>query len=231
MRLSVVGKKYLDLILEVDQFTHNETNRVHNVTERLGGLYNILTLDLGDHSCISPTIEGVKRAIVVNEKKPSQRSSLTWDKINLYSYDLPTDGDWIHVMYIDDVDDPNKFMYCKSPFSIDFCTDTDRTRFSSIINSSELVFDSRERKHLYDNISTNTPLVFHDKYGCEVVIENEIVFSYNNEPIDVNNINGAGDIFSAFFIKEYTLSNFENACKIATKKTVSELVRRQNEKV
>jgi len=224
MNLCVVGKKYIDHVLSVKQFTQNETNPVIKRQESLGGLYNITNLNFDDHSSVSTTICGVKRAVIVNEFDKQQRSSLTWDEDN-FEYDVPSSGDWIHVMYVDDINDSCKLLYSSLPFSIDFCTTSDRTLYSSVINSSQLVFDSRERKHLYKDVITKTPLVFHDKYGCEVVIENQIVYEHHNKPIKISSVNGAGDIFAAFFIQQFLLTGLEDACIIATDKTVNELKR------
>jgi len=230
MKISVIGKKYKDIIVELDQFNSNETNKINPPKEKLGGVFNVLNLDLHKSNIIEPILEGLKQAIIINERSKSIRSSLTWD-IESYSYDLPTKTDWIHVMYIDDISDPFKLLYSDIPISLDFCTDTPREKYNSIINCSEFVLDSRERKNLYSEIKSETPIILHDRHGCEINIQNEVVFSLKINPIEGISVNGAGDIFSVFFIEEYKLNNLHDCCKIATSKTVKELIRRNNEKV
>ena len=76
-----------------------------------------------------------------------------------------------------------------------------------------MVFDSRERKFLYKNLKFDTPLILHDEFGCECIINDKVVYQEKITPLKKINVNGAGDIFAGLFIDLYLNSGI----KIATK--------------
>lgn len=234
MELALVGKRYLDTIYQIPSFVQNETNPAIVLGEQPGGMHNVNSLRVKDLE-IYLVPDGEKRAIILEEKENGVRSSITWDEVSTYgrSFQECKKSDWIHVMYVDDMANTERLldMGVNTPMSLDFCTTTPREQFKDIIDASELVFDSRERKHLYANIKTTTPLVFHDKYGCEVVIEGTVEYEGHTEPVDGLQVNGAGDIFAVYFLKEYYDGSLQNAASFAPPHATSELIRRQYEKV
>jgi sugar/nucleoside kinase (ribokinase family) len=196
-------------------------------------MHSVNTLKVKDLE-ITLLPDGEKQAIILEEREKGVRSSITWDETPSFGrsfQDPRSDPDWVHVMYVDDMENTERLLDVKTKMSLDFCTTTPREQFKDIIDASELVFDSRERKHLYANIKTTTPLVFHDKYGCEVVVEGTVEYEGHTEPVDGLQVNGAGDIFAVYFLKEYYDGSLQNAASFTPPQATSELIRRQYEKV
>ena len=232
INLHLIGKKYLDTLLYVDNLNLSETNETKQVRECLGGIYNIKDLD-----SVSPIYSpvGEKRAIVISEKEKSRRTSIVREVKSMKAKDsynlcknLVVNSDWTHVAYIDDVALPHTLQ----PNSVDFSTSKDRRRFSKKLNKCILAFDSRERKHLYNGLDLDTIIVLHDEHGCEAIFKNLVICKYENNPVKNLHVNGAGDIFAAVFIREYLKSNLTSAVKYSCEITTHILKKRQtNEKV
>ena len=140
--------------------------------------------------------------------------------------------DWVHVSYIDDISNPSRLLKIKSiPTSIDFCTLKKRKKYKKYIDHCKLVFDSRERKYLYKNIKSKTPIILHDQKGCECIINGKIVFKNKIKPLKKIHVNGAGDLFAGFFIREYSNFNLHEAIINTCKLTTDFLIGESNEKI
>jgi len=112
-------------------------------------------------------------------------------------------------------------------YSLDFCTDTPRGPFSDAINNAEVVFDSMERKHLYESNGFFTPIILHNERGIEVLINSEVVFSESMQPLNDLDVNGAGDIFAAKFIEKYNKFSLNATAKTAMLETTEILRKRK----
>ena len=239
MRLGLLGKKYNDTKIVTSGLTLNETNECLPVTHSMGGMYNIASADIGE---ITPIcyVEGEKDALILQDTENSTRTSLV---SNSKEYPIKTvrqvstrHPDWIHVMYADDIKSVHRVSEyheyydpsIKFPCSLDFCTDTTRDRYEPLMRRCELVFDSRERKHLYEKMSIATPIVLHDPSGCEVMLIGYTSYKFDIKPLKNLQVNGAGDIFAAYFIREYYQSNLKTAVENACTLTTEYLVRRSN---
>jgi hypothetical protein len=205
--MGLLGKLYKDKILYLNDLSLGETNEVVGIDVKLGGAFNILNSNLLGISarCFC---SGIREATILSESQSSRRTSILSsprndEEANQDVYEEPMD--WLHIIYIDDyydVDMPR----VKAPISIDFCTNKKREEYIEAIEQCELVFDSRERKHLYSKIITPTPIVLHDECGCECIQMGEVVFNSTTKPVSGLNVNGAGDIFAAIFIREFMSS-------------------------
>ena len=239
MRLGLLGKKYTDTIYDVESFNEGESNDLVCSKVQLGGMYNIANANIGDMTAICYP-EGNKQAVILEDTNNSKRTAFTKDvsdRKNRSNRAVNTrHPDWLHVMYIDDIKSPHRVTeyhnnFNKFPTSVDFCTDTPREKYELIMQRCNLVFDSRERKHLYDDISIATPIVLHDEFGCEVLIIGGTSYKYENKPIKNLKVNGAGDIFAAYFIRQYFLHGIERAVETACALTTEKLLEINNEKV
>ena len=226
-KLGLFGKKYVDEIYTVDKFSTGETNYSSGTEKRLGGIYNIGRLNIKSTETVIVE-EGSVYALIINETKKSKRSSiLSYPqsyKVDYNSLLRLNSCDWIHIAYIDDVD------YCgtnvetfvnlhKIPISLDFCTLNERSDYSHLIDSSALVFDSRERKNLYKYVKSKTPIILHDEKGCECIIEGKKTAESSITPIKNLKVNGAGDIFCAFFLNEFRKNGINKAVENTCLKT------------
>ena len=226
INISLIGRKYYDYIIHVDNFVLGETNQIVKTERRLGGMFNIENID-GVNPTYCPM--GEKHATIISEH--SRRSSIVEDSDGSFSPFVNLDffsGDWFHLIYVDDLN--ADISNTEKDMSLDFCTTKDRSLYYEKIKSSTLVFDSRERKELYNNILTETPIILHDKNGCECIISGRVAYKASNKEIRDLRVNGAGDIFSAIFIRDYWEHGLKYAVKWSSKKTTQELVSR-NEKV
>ena len=228
LQLGLVGKLYKDTIFYVDELELGETNYTVRIEEKLGGAFNILNASLLN---IEPKCfcSGERDAIILSETKKSQRTSIVSKSSdegepNLDIYDSKMD--WLHVLYIDDYY-PIDMSRIKSKVSIDFCTDQPRKLYESYIENSDIVFDSRERKGLYSKIRSSTPIILHDKMGCECVWMGNVVFKSKIDPIYGLNVNGAGDLFAAIFIRELVYSDFQTAMEM-TSTLVTEILKKRS---
>ena len=228
------GKKYMDTIMFVNCIKQGETNQCKNVIQKVGGLNNFYEVDFESWN-IQSIFSGQKEAYIVSDRSNSQRTSYvfgnsksTFDLDKILS--LSTEHSWLHVCYIDDVECHSEISRLDIPFSLDFCTDSPRHPYREVMSRASIIFDSRERKKLYEDLDLDTPLILHDEYGIEIIQNKKIIFEEKNTPIMNIDVNGAGDIFAAIFIKNYaTLSLFESAKLAMTKTTKLLLKRMKNE--
>jgi len=228
INLCVLGKRYNDTTVCVDELSLGETNQCYKVDNRLGGMYNIEREQdaIGIRTTLLP--QGTKRAIIINESSGSRRSSIVRDietdapscfltDYNEWIENYPYSLDWLHVAYADDID--FDIPEAGVPISLDFCTNQPREKYRRIIDRATIVFDSRERAGLYTEISTKTPLVLHDHFGSECIINGEVTFKSTVVPTEGLEVNGAGDIFAGIFIKEYLDNGMKSAVEISSNKT------------
>ena len=222
--LGLFGKLYLDTIAYLESFNSGETNSATLIKKNKGGLHNILRANL---PFITPYLfyDSEVKAFIISESAYSKRSSILH---SIKKYKKPKIDqaplDWLHVAYIDDLCYPENLNDLKVKFSLDFCTLNPREQYLDIINKASLIFDSRERKDLYNSIKTKTPLILHDKYGCECIINGEVVSKGDTEPKENIHINGAGDIYSGIFIQNYYNNGLDYAVKLTSKQTTKHLM-------
>ena len=226
--LGLFGKLYLDTIAYLESFNSGETNSATLVKKNKGGLHNILRANL---PFITPYLfyDSEVKAFIISESAYSKRSSILH---SIKKYKKPKIDqaplDWLHVAYIDDLCYPENLNDLKVKFSIDFCTLKSREQYLNFMNKASLIFDSRERKDLYRSIKTKTPLILHDKYGCECIIENQVVNKGFTNPIENIHVNGAGDIYAGIFLYYYHNKGLEYAIE-STSKAVTNLILKLNE--
>lgn len=197
--LGLLGKKYKDEIYIFDEFKTGETNEPLQIKKSIGGIYNF---EKNKNLKLHYLEDGETQAKIISDLKKSSRTSILQ---STKKYHLPpikySSLDWLHVAYLDDVN-YSQFSF-EVPTSVDFCKSGSREKYLEILKRCDLIFDSRERKYLYKNIKIKKPIIFHDPYGCECVIEQKIVESQCAEPIKNLNVNGAGDIFAGIFIEKF----------------------------
>ena len=222
--LGLFGKLYLDTIVYLESFNSGETNSATLVKKNKGGLHNILRANL---PFITPYLfyDSEVKAFIISESAYSKRSSILH---SIKKYKKPkideAQLDWLHVAYVDDLCHPENLNDLKVKFSLDFCTLDPREKYQDLINKASIVFDSRERKPLYDSIKTNTPLILHDKHGCECIINGESISRGFTEPMENIHVNGAGDIFAGIFLLEYYNSTLDKAVESASRITSNYLI-------
>ena len=207
INVALLGKKYQDCIFYVENLSVGETNLSSEPYKTLGGCYNLLKAPI-DTVQFDIHTKGSKDAFIISESKSSTRTSIVVNRSESYYSKSLIDTinqnyNWAHTCYIDDIEDPQPLLGLTIDFSIDFCTLKSRQRFQEIIDKATVVFDSRERKSLYEKINTKTPIVFHDQNGIEVNINGEVLLDSQVEPILNLIVNGAGDMYAANFIKNY----------------------------
>ncbi|MBP01654.1 MAG: hypothetical protein CMM25_02430 [Rhodospirillaceae bacterium] len=229
--LALIGKKYIDTILSVDVVLLNETNDC-SLTRRKGGIHNFF--DIRDYKLKIKTFEfGKKEAFVINENNTSSRTSfvrtLESSKVPpLEIKHISESFDWAHICYLDDLEDYGGLYNLSCPFSIDFCTNKDRSQYVKLMNKSEIIFDSRERRALYDNCVLESPLLLHDEEGVEVIISGKTIYKNNIKPVQDLSVNGAGDIYAGFFIENYFKKNLKDSARYAMIETTKVLMKRRN---
>ena len=218
MKVGLAGRVYKDTKILITKLFLGDTNGVIMPRLSKGGIYNI-SRNLKQKLDFYKFPQGSNTAIIISELNFSRRTSITYNKKESPSKKINYKKiDWLHIAYIDDLPTSCNIKTDKCPVSIDFCTLQDREDFLPIIDSCELVFDSRERKGLYRNINTKTPIILHDKHGCECIINNKIILSKEIKPKKNLQVNGAGDIFAGFFISNY----YNKSLAYAIKKTAGQ---------
>lgn len=232
--LCLCGKQYNDTVLLVEDFAHGTTNQCSDVLKQEGGTKNLLQVD---YQNFRPEVlnYGLKDAYIVSNLANANRTSFVFTKTEskLTQNDLKfINGsyDWIHFSYIDDFEDLISIKNININYSIDFCTESSRHPYVDIIDNAKIVFDSRERKHLYSNINSQTPIVLHDPYGLEIISVSAVIYSNSMTPISNLHVNGAGDIFAGITIDNYFNNTLSDACNIAMKETTN-ILRCNNEKI
>ena len=240
IRLHLIGKKYVDRLLYVDRVELSETNNIIKTEERYGGIFNITDEIPGIEPEYSPL--GEKEAVIISEISESRRTSLVRENNNVsrdivrkhnLMVNLLKTYDWTHLAYGDDLESSFIENQLKDNTSIDFCTTQDRTRYKGIMDRCRFVFDSRERKGLYDKLETDTIIILHDPSGCEAIFKGiKIIEHHSPPPVSGLSVNGAGDIFSAVFIKEFLTNSLKSAVTLSCEITTNILKqRRDNEKI
>ena len=89
------------------------------------------------------------------------------------------------------------------------------------MQSAKIIFDSRERKALYNNIILKTPIVLHDATGFEIIEKGNTIHKQFLKPLKNLNVNGAGDIYAAFTINDYYSRGLIDSTKNAMVKTTN----------
>ena len=218
MKIGLAGRVYKDTKILITKLFLGETNGVIIPRLSKGGIYNI-SRNLKGKLDFYKFPQGSNTAIIISELNLSRRTSITYNKKESPSKKINYKKiDWLHISYIDDLPTSCNIKTDKCPVSIDFCTLQNRESFFPIINSCQLVFDSRERKDLYKNINTKTPIILHDKYGCECIVYNKVISSKEIKPKKNLHVNGAGDIFAGLFIYNY----YNKTLGYAIKKTAEQ---------
>lgn len=223
-KLALFGKRYEDHIFSISTFKKGETNIAKSTETQLGGIYNINRLKFPQLET-TPFEEGSVEAIIVSEFKNSKRSSILYNPQSFKKKDTSWEKfhDWTHLAYVDDIHSDYLPCFSHSNVSIDFCTLDSREKYLPIIHACSVVFDSRERKPLYSKIKTKTPLIFHDEYGCECVINGKLTHSFKSNPIKGLQVNGAGDIFCGIFIFQLYNIGLKAAINTSCEKTTNQL--------
>ena len=99
------------------------------------------------------------------------------------------------------------------------------------MKKSEIIFDSRERKSLYVNVNIETPIILHDEYGFEIILNSQQIDNQYMNPTKGLNVNGAGDIYAGHFIQNYVNKDLKQSALCAMIDTTKTLLERKNEKV
>lgn len=237
MQLGLVGKRYEDTKLYANSNILGETNNLQKIETTLGGIYNFKQTK-NDNYELTFVERGIKKAYIIEETSKSSRSSYTID-ISASHFDDKTISylnqmDWVHFSYIDDLENIESLSDLAIPYSIDFCMNKSRTSYVKYMESASIIFDSRERKELYKDINLKTPLILHDEYGSEIIINGIKEYERLYMPLLGLNVNGAGDIYAKYFIQSYFFEGFDikRSSRLANEQTTEFLKnRRLNEKI
>ena len=128
---------------------------------------------------------------------------------------------WVHFCYLDDLGNIESLSELSIPHSIDFCLNKDRLSYTEYMNNATIVFDSRERKELYKDIHISTPIVLHDEYGCEVIVNGKKKYEEFCTPLKGLSVNGAGDLYAKYFIQKHFIegADLEESSTYALRET------------
>ena len=197
-----------------------------------GGMYNFEEINFENEWKINYKDSGVKKAYIINDKSLSSRTSYVYDQKGSshekkFLESFQNDTDWVHICYLDDYECYEDLKNLSIPFSVDFCTTKNRESFMDIMKKAEIIFDSRERKGLYEGLDMNTKLILHDEYGVEVIKNGKIISKIDNIPTKGLSVNGAGDIFAGNFIKHYISTDAITASKKSMRETTNLLIKRK----
>ena len=230
-KIALFGKRYQDRIFSISKFKQGETNIPTSSVFQRGGIYNINRLKIPGIKT-KTFDEGKVESVILNELESSKRSSILYNSLSFREKDASwkLNYDWIHIAYVDDIDPVYLNDFSHENVSVDFCTLNPRKKYRSIIDECSLVFDSRERKPLYNDIKTSTPLILHDEYGCECIENSKITHSSEIKPLKGLTVNGAGDIFCGIFLSQLYNLNLEEAVKTSCQQTTNYL-KAKDEKV
>ena len=228
LNLGLFGRTYLDTIVCLERFNSGETNTSKTVHKTVGGIFNILKANLASVTSYCFQDSQVE-AFIISESDTSTRSSIVHSLSEKGEPHISGDLiDWLHVAYVDDLSHGEILDNLQTKISLDFCTLNPREDYIKRIKKSCLVFDSRERKHLYSNLNFKTPLILHDKNGCECLVEGRIVGEGFTDPQDNLHVNGAGDIFAGIFIEKFYTNGLQCAIAETAEQTKSHLLKCQN---
>ena len=234
IQLALLGKEYCDNIFYVNNVVAGETNQCLSITKKRGGCYNFLEAEIEDITCQMIT-SGRKLAFIISDIQKGMRTSFVVNEIEskICISDIENinkNFDWAHICYIDDIESHDQISKIEIPFSIDFCTVKNRSTFSDIMESAEIIFESRERKNLYREIAIDTPIIFHDEFGFEIIQNKKLIHKETMDPCYGLDVNGAGDIYAAYVIKNYNNLGIINSATLAMKCATNKLLLRgQNE--
>ena len=231
-KLCLLGKEYDDTIVVVDSLNIGETNDCLQAINKKGGIFNFIEAGIQNWSTTYMTC-GSKKAYIISEKKNSVRSSIVGTKsISVVPEDtvvnINENFDWLHIAYLDDIESFESLENLSIPFSLDFCTDKPRDDYIKLIHKASVVFDSRERKNLYNEIVTRGCVLLHDERGFEVIQGGKIIVDGPVETLNNLNVNGAGDIYAARFIDEIARNNLFDSARLAADSTTDILKNRNN---
>tara|TARA_E500000318_G_scaffold50290_3_gene47104 strand:+ start:49 stop:750 length:702 start_codon:yes stop_codon:yes gene_type:complete len=223
-KLGLYGKKYIDKMYYFDDFRLSETNFAKKISYSEGGIYNFKKIN-NNKLKLYFFEDGHRTVKIINDKKTSTRTSIldqiisdNYSKINYAKLD------WLHVSYLDDIEHKHNITF-ECPTSVDFCNTENRENYSKIIDRCSLVFDSRERKSIYKNLNTNTPIILHDPLGCECIINNKIKYSFSSKKVKNLYVNGAGDIFCGIFLLHYYNLGIQAAIEKSCFETTKNLIK------
>ena len=234
-KLFLLGKKYSDTIMYGDYVKNGETNSCNKIHQTQGGIYNFYEAEINNWEIHAKTF-GEKKAYIVSNKSQSSRTSFVMGTqiAEIHKRDITNinkNFDWLHISYLDDIECYKEMLDISIPFSVDFCTDEPRKKYLNILNKAKILFDSRERRRLYNNLDLIAPIVLHDEYGIEIIQNKKTIYCENNYPLDNLEVNGAGDIFAALFLNNYYSLGLANSASTAMKNTTHLLINRiKNEK-
>ena len=227
--LFLFGKDYSDTIMFVESNKEGETNSCSNIVQKQGGVANFFEVKFNNWK-LNPITTGEKKAYIVSDRTTSTRTSYVLNQspsiMSEQSINAINQGTWLHVCYIDDIECYSELSKIKIPYSIDFCTELSREMYTHVMQSAKIIFDSRERKALYNNITLKTPLVLHDAAGFEIIEKGKIIHKESQKPLKNLNVNGAGDIYAAFAINNYYSRGLIDSTKNAMVETTNLLINR-----
>ena len=230
--LVLLGKKYKDQIICVESNILGETNACLSILKKDGGMYNFNEVNFDEKWNIEYMSRGTKQAYIINNKGPSRRTSYVHNQEESrheqgFFGHINDIADWVHVCYLDDYESYCELEKLSIPFSIDFCTTDSRLPFLKVMKKAEVIFDSRERKNLYNNIDIDTKLILHDECGVEIIQNGKVVSTMKNNPISGLSVKGAGDLFAGNFIKHYETSDAIISSFNSMKETTNLLIKRK----
>ena len=228
MKIALIGKRYEDICLSVDTNIIGETNNISSTDVRLGGIHNFLnTKEISENITLYET--GEKTAYILKDMSHSKRTSYTMTRkeslISVGLIEQINNFSWAHFCYIDDLENIENLKNLKIPYSFDFCMNKSRASFVQYINNAKLIFDSRERKHLYHGLNIQVPIILHDERGCEIVIKEQIDCSYDCETLKNLDVNGAGDMYAKNFLINflYKKNDMKESSRLALRETTEYL--------
>jgi len=229
--LCLVGKEYSDTIMFVDHLREGETNECSIIKQKRGGMYNFFEANIKNW-LVSPTPVGAKKAFIISNKDKSTRTSIVQnsEESQITSSQLNTINnsfDWLHVSYVDDMECFLQLKNITIPFSLDFCTDKSRIEYVDLMSRSSIVFDSRERKHLYSNTKIQTPIILHDPDGFEIIVNGNCIHREKTVKYENLNVNGAGDMYAAHFLDHKAVGSLVECARYAAKSTTDLLLNRE----
>tara|TARA_Y100001973_G_C5202196_1_gene338716 strand:- start:1326 stop:2036 length:711 start_codon:yes stop_codon:yes gene_type:complete len=232
MKLVLTGKKYYDTVITIHSNKLGETNDCVDISRRMGGARNFPKLTQKYE--IEFLEVGSKEAYVLENVVASQRTSYTKDIDNFpisenYIKKMNR-ADWVHVCYIDDIEDPKQILNLEAPYSVDFCKTHNRLKYLEILKKAKIIFDSRERKDLYQETIVDTPIILHDPDGCEIIVSGQKIYEDRCKRINNLNVNGAGDLFAKHFLDLFLFKkNVKKATSYALKQTTHFLKNRNKQ--
>ena len=225
-KLGLMGRDYNDIIVELEGIILGETNNILSIEEKRGGVHNLPIINDELHEYF---LCGLKKAIVINDISTSTRTSFTSNISNEHTIDWlkVSNCNWIHLAYVDDIP-LEALLACQKQaipsLSVDFCTLNDRFLYLDILKKCTIIFDSRERKRLWEKVCLSIPIVLHDPEGCECLYNGKIIHTASHRPIDNLKVNGAGDIYARYFIDQFTKTGLQqaikNTCVLTTQKLI-----------